>query len=66
MPNTVPGQFNLKKWGLCREIKQQIQIKHFTIVNRKPSIYDLFYWIRYKIKEYLSKMPRLLSFSHMS
>lgn len=62
MPNTVPGQFNLKKWGLCREIKQQIQIKHFTIVNRKPSIYDLFYLIRYKIKEYLSKMPRLLSF----
>ncbi|WP_435197807.1 DNA internalization-related competence protein ComEC/Rec2 [Lactobacillus iners] len=62
MPNTVPGQFNFKKWGLCREIKQQIQIKHFTIVNRKPSIYDLFYWIRYKIKEYLSKMPRLLSF----
>lgn len=62
MPNTVPGQFTFKKWGLCREIKQQIQIKHFTIVNRKPSIYDLFYWIRYKIKEYLSKMPRLLSF----
>lgn len=62
MPNTVPGQFNFKKWGLCREIKQQIQIKHFTIVNRKPSIYDLFYLIRYKIKEYLSKMPRLLSF----
>lgn len=56
MPNTVPGQFNFKKWGLCREIK------HFTIVNRKPSIYDLFYLIRYKIKEYLSKMPRLLSF----
>lgn len=62
MPNTVPGQFNFKKWGLCRDIKQQIQIKHFTIINRKPSIYDLFYLIRYKIKEYLSKMPRLLSF----
>lgn len=63
MPATNIGEFDFKKYYQSKEIYQQLRLKSATVsVIKKVSIIDRLHFWRYKLQQYLSRMPKLLSF----
>ncbi len=65
-PATNPGQFDYRRYAYSQHLAGQVKVTNYQLLLARNNWQNSLHRIRWRIKQYLAKMPRLLSFLPVS
>lgn len=61
-PATNPGQFDYRRYAYSQHLAGQVKVTNYQLLLARNNWQNSLHRIRWRIKQYLAQMPRLLSF----